>query len=143
MGVSRGYQAQTTPSSLEQGQDRRPESVAQAAQDLGYTRSDCSFETTSGNSRFPTLAIDSKLRACGLLGLRLGDIAHENHVKSRAVVMQRKTRRPVQFEITEMSRDAIQAWARTAGLRGSDYVFPSRPGDSPHVSMRQYARIMT
>jgi len=43
------------------------------------------------------LAIDSKLRACDLLGLRVGDIAHENHVNSRAVVMQRKTRRPVQF----------------------------------------------
>lgn len=63
------------------------------------------------------LAIDSKLRACDLLGLRVGDIAHESHVNSRAVVMQRKTRRPVQFEITEMSRDALQAWARAAGLR--------------------------
>ena len=46
------------------------------------------------------LAIDSKLRASDLLGLRVFDIAHENHVNSRAVVMQRKTRRPVQFEIT-------------------------------------------
>lgn len=70
------------------------------------------------------LAIDSKLRACDLLGLRVGDIAHENHVNSRAVVMQRKTRRPVQFEITEMSRDALQAWTRAAGLRSSDFVFP-------------------
>lgn len=88
------------------------------------------------------LAIDSKLRACDLLGLRFGDIAHENHVNSRAVVMQRKTRRPVQFEITEMSRDALQAWARAAGLRSSDYVFPSRSGDSPHLSTRHYARIV-
>lgn len=47
------------------------------------------------------LAIDSKLRACDLLGLRVGDISHENRVSARAVVMQRKTRRPVQFEITE------------------------------------------
>jgi hypothetical protein len=50
------------------------------------------------------LAIDSKLRACDLLGLRVGHNAHENHVNSRAVVMQRKPRRPVQFEITEMNR---------------------------------------
>ena len=85
------------------------------------------------------LAIDSKLRACDLLSLRVGDIAHDNHVNSRAVVMQRKTRRPVQFEITEMSRDALQASARAAGLRSSDYVFPSRSGDSPHLSTRQYA----
>ena len=88
------------------------------------------------------LAIDSKLRACDLLGLRVGDISHENHFNSRAVVMQRKTRRPVQFEITEMSRDALQAWTRAAGLRSSDYVFPSRSGNSPHLSTRQYARIV-
>lgn len=56
--------------------------------------------------------------------------------------MQRKTRRPVQFEITEMSRDALQAWARAAGLRNSDHVFPSRSGASPHLSTRQYARIV-
>ena len=88
------------------------------------------------------LAIDSKLRACDLLSLRVGDIAHENQVNSRAVVMQRKTRRPVQFEITEMSRDPLHAWARAAGLRSSDYVFPSRSGNSPHLSTRQYARIV-
>jgi len=88
------------------------------------------------------LAIDSKLRTCDLLSLRVGDIAHENHVNSRAVVMQRKTRRPVLFEITEMSREALQAWARAAGLRSSDFVFPSRSGDSADLSTRQYARIV-
>lgn len=88
------------------------------------------------------LAIDSKLRACDLLSLRVGDIAHENHMNSRAIVMQRKTRRPVQFEITEMSQDALQAWTRAAGLRSSDCVFPSRTGGSPHLSTRQYARIV-
>jgi integrase len=88
------------------------------------------------------LAIDSKLRACDLLGLRVGDIAHENHVNSRAVVVQCKARRPVQFEITEMSRDAINAWARAAGLRSSDHLFPSRSCDSPHLSTRQYACIV-
>ena len=87
------------------------------------------------------LAIDSKLRACDLLGLRVGDIAHENHVNSRAVVMQRKTRRPVQFEITEMSRDALQAWARAAGLRSSDYVFPGRSGVSQSPNRMAVASI--
>ena len=88
------------------------------------------------------LAIDSKLRACDLLGIRICDIAHESHVNSRVVVMQQKARRPVQFEITEMSRDALQAWTRTAGLRGPDFLFPSRSGHSPHLSTRQYARIV-
>lgn len=69
------------------------------------------------------LAIDSKLRACDLFALRVGDISHANHVNSRAVVMQRKTCRPVQFEITEMTREALQAWTRSAALRSSDYVF--------------------
>lgn len=88
------------------------------------------------------LAIDSKLRACDLLSLRMGDISHESQVNSRAVVMQRKTRRPVQFEITEMTRDAVQAWTRAAALRSADYVFPCRSGNSPHLSTRQYARIV-
>lgn len=69
------------------------------------------------------LAIDSKLRACDLLSLRITDIAHENKISARAVVMQCKTRRPVQFEITEMSRNAVQAWTQHARLRGSDYIF--------------------
>ncbi|WP_246193173.1 tyrosine-type recombinase/integrase [Pseudoxanthomonas yeongjuensis] len=88
------------------------------------------------------MAIDSKLRACDLPGLRVGDIAHENHVDSRAVVMQRKTQRPVRLEITEMSKDALQAWTHAAGLRSSGFFFPSRWGDSPHLSTRQYARIV-
>jgi len=99
----------------------------------------------SGNLRdlaLFNLAIDSKLRACDLLALRVGDVAHDNHVNSRAIVMQRKTRRPVRFEITEMSRGALQAWAGAARLRSSDYLFPSRLGTSPHLSTRQYARIV-
>lgn len=87
------------------------------------------------------LAIDSKLRACDLLSLRVADIAHEDRVSARAMIMQRKTRRPVQFEITELSRDAVQAWARAAGLRHSDYVFPGRSGRA-QLSTRQYARIV-
>lgn len=88
------------------------------------------------------LAIDSKLRACDLLSLRIADIAHENKISARAVVMQCKTRRPVRFEITEMSRDAVQAWAQHARLRGSDFIFPSRLRGSPHLSTRKYSRIV-
>ena len=56
--------------------------------------------------------------------------------------MQCKTRRPVRFEITEMSRDAVQAWAQHARLRGSDFIFPSRLRGSPHLSTRQHSRIV-
>ena len=54
------------------------------------------------------LAIDSKLRACDLVRLRVSDISHGNRVSRRAIVMQRKTRRPVQFEITDQSQFAIR-----------------------------------
>src|SRR6476659_3969539 len=56
------------------------------------------------------LAIDSKLRGCDLVGLRLHDVVQGSHVAARAMVMQKKTQRPVQFEITEQTRDAVTAW---------------------------------
>src|SRR5690349_15259946 len=56
------------------------------------------------------LAIDSKLRACDLVRLRVRDVAHGQRVAARAVVMQQKTQRPVQFEITEQTREAIARW---------------------------------
>ena len=63
------------------------------------------------------LGIDSKLRGCDLVALKVRDVCHGDQVASRAVVMQRKTQRPVQFEITQASRDALQAWIKLAGLK--------------------------
>ena len=88
------------------------------------------------------LAIDSKLRGCDLVALRVSDVAHGQSVLHRAIVLQRKTRRPVQFEITEPTRAAVAAWIEKAGLRQNDSLFPSRKHDSPHLSTRQYARIV-
>ena len=88
------------------------------------------------------LAIDSKLRACDLLGLHVADVAHGDKIGRRAIVMQRKTRRPVQFEITEMTRESVQAWIEQKQLRFEDFLFPSRLHASPHLSIRQYARIV-
>ncbi len=88
------------------------------------------------------LAIDSKLRACDLTKLRVRDIAHGAQVSSRAIVMQQKTHRPVQFEITDQSRTALEAWIHQAQLRGEDFLFPSRLHGSAHLSTRQYARIV-
>lgn len=72
------------------------------------------------------LAIDSKLRACDLVKLRVSDVSHAGQMASRAIVMQQKTHRPVQFEITQMTRESVQAWIAHAGLRSSDYLFSSR-----------------
>lgn len=88
------------------------------------------------------LAIDSKLRGCDLVELRVKDVAHSNQVASRAIVMQHKTRRSVQFEITEQTRKIVSAWITQAQLKAEQYLFPSRIHSSPHISTRQYARIV-
>jgi len=88
------------------------------------------------------LAIDSKLRGCDLVTLRVRDVAHGNQMLSRAIVIQRKTQRPVQFEQTEDTRNAVSAWIAKANLKLEQYLFPSRLKNSPHISTRQYARIV-
>ena len=85
------------------------------------------------------LAIDSKLRGCDLVRLRVGDVAHGSRVGSRATIVQKKTGRLVQFEITGQTRDAIAAWIERARLRDDQFLFASRIRWSPHLSTRQYA----
>ncbi len=70
------------------------------------------------------------------------DITHGNQILARAMVVQRKTQRPVQFELTEPTRTAVAAWIERAKLKPEQYLFPSRLSKSPHVSTRQYARIV-
>lgn len=88
------------------------------------------------------LGIDSKLRGCDLLKLKVSDICHGNQVSARATVMQQKTQRPVQFEITASTRDAVGAWIAEANLTSEDCLFPSRVHKSGHLGTRQYARIL-
>jgi integrase len=88
------------------------------------------------------LAVDSKLRGCDLVALRVHDVVQGSRVAPRAIVMQKNTQRPVQFEITEQTRDAVAAWIATAHLKPDQFLFPSRVSESPHVSTRQYSRIV-
>ena len=88
------------------------------------------------------LAIDSKLRACDLVKLKVRDISHGDRIASRAIVMQQKTGRPVQFEITEQSRKTVADWIKASELKSDAFLFPSRIHESPHLSTRQYARIV-
>jgi integrase len=87
------------------------------------------------------LALDSKLRGCDLTGLRVREVLLGDTAASRAIVMQRKTQRPVQFEITEPARDALAAWVARRQLHPGDYLFPGRKSGG-HLSARQYARIV-
>jgi integrase len=88
------------------------------------------------------LGIDSKLRACDLVKLRVRDVWHGDRVAARAIVLQQKTQRPVQFEITTPTREAVEAWIKHAGLKCEDFLFPSRVHASPHLGTRQYTRIV-
>ena len=72
------------------------------------------------------LGIDSRLRGCDLFSLKVRDVCHGDQVAFRAVVMQHKIWRLVQFEITPATRDAVRKWIKQAGLRSEDFVFPSR-----------------
>ena len=72
------------------------------------------------------LALDSKLRACDLVALRVDDVALNGRVRSRATMMQRKTGRPVQFEITEQTREAVGRWLEKKDLHKGEPLFPSR-----------------
>ncbi|HEY9142977.1 MAG TPA: tyrosine-type recombinase/integrase [Arenimonas sp.] len=88
------------------------------------------------------LAIDSKLRACDLVCLRVMDIRHGSQVLHRAMVMQQKTKTPVQFEITEQTRLAVDRWIAERSLGPEDFIFPSRTLRSQHLTPRQYSRIV-
>jgi len=88
------------------------------------------------------LAIDSKLRACDLLRLKVSDATNGSHLLNRSSVIQKKTGKPVKFEITQMTRESLKALIEADSLREDDYLFQSRLHDSPHLSRRQYARIV-
>ena len=88
------------------------------------------------------LAIDSKLRGCDLVRLKIDDVSAGGRVRDRATVIQKKTGRPVQFEITEQTRVAIGEWLAAVDAREGRYLFPSRLRGKPHLSTRQYARIV-
>ena len=87
------------------------------------------------------LAIDSKLKGCDLVRLKIDDVSTGGRVRDRATVIQKKTGRPVQFEITEQTRSAIEDWLSGLGGRRGQCLFPSRFRKQPHLSTRQYARI--
>jgi integrase len=88
------------------------------------------------------LAIDSKLRGCDLVRMKIGDIVSGGQIRTRALVMQQKTSRPVQFELLPDARASLLAWLERRGGTVDDYVFPSRVDRCGHLSTRQYARLV-
>lgn len=88
------------------------------------------------------VAIDSKLRGCDLVKLLVSDLVKADQVRERVSVIQSKTGRPVQFELTENTRSSIAAWIKSPGMLGCQFMFPSRFHDRPHISTRQYGRLV-
>jgi integrase len=88
------------------------------------------------------LAIDSKLRGCDLVKIRIGDLFAGPDIRTRAIVIQQKTGKPVQFELTSDVRASLAVWLERRGGTVEDHVFPSRVNRASHMSTRQYARLV-
>ena len=88
------------------------------------------------------LAIDSKLRGCDLVSLKIDDLCVGGRLRDRATIIQKKTGRPVQFELTDQTRASIEDWLAVLKIRDGRFLFPSRVHEQPHISTRQYARIV-
>ncbi len=88
------------------------------------------------------LALDSKLRGCDLTALKVSDLMSATGVRSRATIMQRKTGRPVTFEVTQQTRRSVATWVDAKRLSGEDWLFPSRSKKGFHLTTRQYSRLV-
>ncbi|QGY01909.1 tyrosine-type recombinase/integrase [Methylobacterium mesophilicum SR1.6/6] len=87
-------------------------------------------------------AIDSKLRGCDLVRLRVTDVYLGDGICLRTTIIQQKTGQPVPFELTETTRETLAAWLKLRGLRASDWLFPSRSRPGEHLTTRQYGRLV-
>jgi integrase len=87
------------------------------------------------------IAIDSKLRGCDVVKLRIGDVVVGGQVRQRSMVIQQKTGTPVSFEIGDTARESLRLWLALRGIgRPEEFLFPSRIDRTDHISTRQYAR---
>lgn len=88
------------------------------------------------------MAIDSKLRGCDLVSMKVADVFTASQMKERASVLQSKTQKPVRFEITEGTRKSVVTWLKDPMMVGSEFLWPGRFHDRYHISTRQYARLV-
>jgi integrase len=89
------------------------------------------------------LAIDSKLRGCDVVALRVEDVAAGGYTVDRATVRQKKTGRPVRFELSEQTRQAVDDYLKFANKRPGEFLFTGRRGANSTMTTRQYARLVS
>lgn len=87
-------------------------------------------------------AIDGKLRGCDVVKVKIGDLVSGGRVRSRAIVVQQKTGRPVQVELPEPTRGSMLAWLERRGGTLDEFVFSEPDDHADHISTRQYARLV-
>src|ERR1700756_1933488 len=100
------------------------------------------IERRTRNLALFNLAIDSKLRDCDVVALRVEDVAPNGYAVDRATVRQKKTGRPVKFELTDQTRQAVDDFLKEAGKRPGEYLFTRRRGRNRAMTTRQYARLL-
>ena len=88
------------------------------------------------------LGIDSKLRGCDLVSLKVSDVAPRGYAIDRAVVRQKKTGKPVKFELTEQTREAVDSYLKAYGRTPEQFLFAGRGQEECHLTTRQYARLL-
>jgi integrase len=88
------------------------------------------------------LAIDSKLRGCDVVALKVEDIALHGYAVERVTVRQKKTGRPVRFEVTEQTRQAVDEYLRSTNRKQGQFLFPAQRRPEEALSTRQYARVL-
>jgi integrase len=89
------------------------------------------------------LAIDSKLRGCDVVALKVEDIAPNGYAIDRAMIRQRKTGRPVKFELTDQTREAVDDYLRASIKKSGEFLFMSRRHKGRCMTTRQYARLVS
>ena len=88
------------------------------------------------------LAIDSKLRGCDVIAIRVEDVAPRGYAVDRAIVRQKKTGRPVKFELTDQTREALDGYINEYRREVGQWLFAGRGGAERHLTTRQYARLL-
>jgi hypothetical protein len=139
MHDERRFNKSFTASAVEPGQDHRPETPTEAERHLVHPVHP-QMQQRVNKLTLLTLGFYSKLRGCDLVALRVRDVCRSAQAANRAMVMQQKTHRPVQHEITLTIQERVEAWIRRAGLKQKDHLFPSRHHAPAHIGTRQYAR---
>jgi integrase len=89
------------------------------------------------------LAIDSKLRGCDVVAIRVEDVAAGGYAADRATIRQKKTGRPVRFELSEQTRQAVDDYLKAANKKTGDFLFTGRRGPDRNMTTRQYARLVS